>query len=94
MRARIVLFSPAVFQFRIMKWRFYRFEWRFSLALAGVIFWLGLQPQLHYLWWRWTSSGLRSLGLLITLASLYFCWHAWHHDASAEFTAEAEPWNG
>ncbi len=61
-----------------MKLQPYKFEMLCSVALAGVILWLGLQTQLQYVWWRWTSSGLRSIGFFIPLASIYFCWRAWH----------------
>lgn len=60
-----------------MKGIFQHLERFVAAALAGAIFWLGLRPQLSYLWWRWTSSGLRSIGVFIPLAGIYFCWRAW-----------------
>ncbi len=54
-----------------------RIEWGLAMLLGGLVLGFGLRSQWAYLWWRWTSSGLRSIGILLPLASLALLWRAW-----------------
>lgn len=61
----------------------YSLEAALACLLCGLVMWLGMHAQLSYLWWRWTSSGLRSLGMLLPLASLILARRAWRGEDSS-----------